>query len=292
MSTSLELMSRKISSASRVGRVVHMMKLIAASQIKRCEQAAAATQNYADNIARALYVLFKSGEYVTSRTMARRAVVAIVLGTDQGLVGSFNDQLVSYVAPILRGYEERQIFVFGERAARQLEDEGFSLAKRYAVPPSVVTIGRSLRDVLLDLEPLLVRDQETPLVVFHNRLVSGKQYEPVSTRMLPLDETWKEGIMRTPWPTKQIPELFDGGRVAFLAILREYVLMTLSRALVESLESENVSRLLAMQRAEKNINDLLSDLQLQFMLFRQTAVDAELFDVIAGFSALSKGGGL
>jgi F-type H+-transporting ATPase subunit gamma len=57
--------------------------------------------------------------------------------------------------------------------------------------------------------------------------------------------------------------------------------------MAESLTSVNASRLAAMQRAEKNIDDLLEDLTRRFHQLRQRGIDEELFDVISGFEALA-----
>jgi len=57
----------------------------------------------------------------------------------------------------------------------------------------------------------------------------------------------------------------------------------------ESLASENASRLSATQRADKNIDDLLEELNGSFRRLRQSSIDAELFDVIADVETLSEG---
>ena len=78
-----------------------------------------------------------------------------------------------------------------------------------------------------------------------------------------------------------------GGETETLrALIREYLFVSLFRACAESLASENASRLAAMQRAEKNIGDLLEDLNGSFRRLRQSGIDEELFDVISGFEAL------
>ncbi len=64
--------------------------------------------------------------------------------------------------------------------------------------------------------------------------------------------------------------------------------MSLFRACAESLASENASRLAAMERADKNIDDLLETLHGTFHQLRQSGIDEELFEVISGFEALSK----
>jgi len=69
--------------------------------------------------------------------------------------------------------------------------------------------------------------------------------------------------------------------------MREYLFVSLFRACAESLASENASRLAAMQRAEKNIDELLEALNGKFHRLRQSAIDEELFDVISGFEALA-----
>jgi F-type H+-transporting ATPase subunit gamma len=79
----------------------------------------------------------------------------------------------------------------------------------------------------------------------------------------------------------------SGGTATLGALIREYLFVSLFRACAESLASENASRLAAMQRADKNIDELLEDLQKTFHRLRQSGIDEELFDVISGFEALS-----
>jgi F-type H+-transporting ATPase subunit gamma len=79
-----------------------------------------------------------------------------------------------------------------------------------------------------------------------------------------------------------------GGNIATLqALIREYLFVSLFRACAESLASENASRLAAMERAEKNIDELSAELQQAFNRLRQSRIDEELFDVIAGVEALA-----
>jgi len=73
------------------------------------------------------------------------------------------------------------------------------------------------------------------------------------------------------------------------ALVREYLFVSLFRACAESLASENASRLAAMQRADKNIDELLDDLNGTFQRLRQSSIDEELFEVISGFEALNAG---
>jgi F-type H+-transporting ATPase subunit gamma len=73
----------------------------------------------------------------------------------------------------------------------------------------------------------------------------------------------------------------------FALIVRQYVFVSLFQATAESLASENASRLAAMQGAEKNIDDVLGELKLQFHQERQMIITDELLDIVAGFEALT-----
>jgi len=88
-----------------------------------------------------------------------------------------------------------------------------------------------------------------------------------------------------------LPEAIGGGTTTLRALIRGYLFVSLFQACAESLASENASRLAAMQRADKNIDELLEGLNGTFHRLRQNGIDEELFDVISGFEALSNAPG-
>jgi len=88
------------------------------------------------------------------------------------------------------------------------------------------------------------------------------------------------------WPTQILPQIAGGSKATLLTLLSEYLFTSLFKACAESLASENASRLDAMQRAEKNIGDLLEALDKKYHRLRQSSIDEELFDVVSGFEAL------
>ncbi len=82
-------------------------------------------------------------------------------------------------------------------------------------------------------------------------------------------------------------EVPDHGATTMRSLIREY-LISLLRACAESLASENASRLAAMERADRNIQELLEQVHGSFQRRRQGAIDEELFDVTSGYGALAK----
>jgi len=151
------------------------------------------------------------------------------------------------------------------------------------LPNSVAAITPLIGRIVTMTEERIQSGAITELYLFHNRPKSGALYEPVSQRLLPLDAEWLRQCAAVRWPATNLPEIIGDIKAA---LVREYLFVSLFRASAESLASENDSRLAAMQRAEKNIGDLLDGLNSSFQRLRQSSIDEELFDVISGFEAL------
>jgi F-type H+-transporting ATPase subunit gamma len=215
------------------------------------------------------------------------AISAIVFGSDQGLVGQFNDVVADYAIKVLAALPGKaEVWAVGERVHARLADAGLPLIGLFIVPNSVQAITPLVGEIQIESEAHRYKGENAGLWVFHNRPLSGALYEPVSQRLLPLDARWQQGLAKVRWPTANLPEVMGGGSATLRALIREYLFISLFRACAESLASENASRLVVMERADKNINDLLEQLHGSFHQLRQSSIDEELFDVISGFEAL------
>lgn len=294
MSDTTTSLWQKISSAGDLQSVVRTMKALAASSIVQYEQSVRALADYYRTVELGLSIclrestptaLFPEGNGRTDKA----SVGAVVFGSDQGLVGQFNDVVADFAVKTLATLPgKHQIWAVGERVHGRLLDAGLPLTGRFAVPNSVKAITPLVGQILIESETLRNQGEVTELHLFYNRLTAGALYAPVSQRLLPLDETWRRRLAELPWPTGNLPEVMDGGTATLRGLIHEYLFVSLFRACAGSLASENASRLAALQRADKNIDELLEHLNGTFHRLRQSGIDEELFDVISGFEALSK----
>jgi len=212
-----------------------------------------------------------------------------VFGSDQGLVGQFNEVVADYTVKTLAALPGKpRVWAVGERVYTRLQDAGLPLAGLFAVPNSVNAITPLVGQIQIESEAKRAKGDYALLYIFHNRPQPGALYEPVSQRLLPLDAQWQAGLAKIRWPTRNLPEVMSAGSGTLRALIREYLFISLFRACAESLASENASRLAAMERADKNIDELLENLHDTFHRLRQSGIDEELFDVISGFEALKK----
>jgi len=295
MSDTTASLSRKISSAEDLQSVVRTMKALAASSIGQYEKSVRALADYYRTVELGLGACFRESEPATSlveRTgrSSARMISAVVFGSDQGLVGQFNDVVADYARKTLATLSgSPQVWAVGERVHARLADAGMPPMKLFAVPSSVKAIAPLVGQILVESEERRSHGEVIELHLFYNRPASGAVYAPVTQRLLPLDEHWRRKLADLPWPTGQLPQVMGGGSETLRALIRGYLFVSLFRACAESLASENTSRLAAMERADKNIDELLENLRGTFHRLRQTGIDEELFDVISGFEALSVG---
>jgi F-type H+-transporting ATPase subunit gamma len=304
MTTTTTALRRQIGSASDLKSVVRTMKASAASAIGQYEKSVAALADYARTVELGLGVCLRAADPMgaqadTGPTQPEDTLVhAVVFGSDQGLVGRFNEVVVDHAMAQLGALPaQAQVWAVGERARARLRDAGLPPVGSFPVPGSVELITRLVGQILLKVQ---VPDgtgggepQAGTLMLFYNR-PTGASYQPVSQRLLPLDEHWQRDLSRRPWPTARsltpLPEVLGTGRQVLRAFIREHLFVSLFRASAEALASENASRLAAMQRADRNIGELLTDLNARFHRTRQSGIDEELFDVIAGFDAMAPQG--
>ena len=294
MSDTAASLLRKIDSAGDLQSVVRTMKAMAASSISQYERSVRAVADYYRTVEWGLSVCIRGAGSTASMTAEPRqtaagAVGAVVFGSDQGLVGQFNDLVTDFALGTLAGLSGRpQVWAVGERVHARLADAGLPPLGLFPVPNSVKAIAPLVGQILVASETRHGRREVTGLHLFYNRHTPDAVYAPVSQRLLPLDEDWRRGLAELPWPTENLPEVFGDGSATLRALIREYLFVSLFRACAESLASENASRLAAMQRAEKNIDELLESLRGTSHRLRQSGIDEELFDVISGFEALAE----
>jgi F-type H+-transporting ATPase subunit gamma len=168
----------------------------------------------------------------------------------------------------------------------RLVDPGLSPLGLFTVPSSVRAITLLVGQIQLESEARRDAGDFGQLFLFRNQPRKGALYEPVAQRLLPLDATWSREREKLAWPTKIHPEVVGGDPSTLRDLIREYLFISLFRACAESLASENASRLAAIQRSDKNIDELLVGLRDSFHRLRQSGIDEELFDVITGSEAL------
>ena len=292
MTETSETLRRRMTGARELQSVVRTMKTMAAANMSRYEQAVRSLNDYSRTVRRGLGICLHEGygqELSPDNGTDDGGVSgSVVFGSDQGLVGRFNEMVAGLASTELAGGKAvPPVWSVGERMTEHLESVGLTPTATFAVPAGVEGISPLVGRLLLHCENRLGPGQAARLQLFFCRRGADAGLEAVRRRLIPPGRAWLRELAGRPWPMKTLPEVLGERDATFKALIREYLFVSLFRACAESMASENAGRLAAMQRAEKNIDDMLCDLRTRFHRMRQSRIDEELFDVVSGFEALS-----
>lgn len=287
----IETLKRTIHVTREMQSLVKTMKVLAGLNIRQYERAAQAVAQYNRTVDMGLQIMLQRvpEPLVAPRPAPGQKLGALVFGSDQGMCGTLNDAIVEHATRALRrlarGRREQSVIAVGVRASSQLENAGLVPETTLEVPGSVSGITPAVHELIARIEEWRGRDIAM-VVLFNCRLVTGVFYRPRGVRLLPVDGEWVRGLRARRWPTRVLPTYFLDTERLLHILLREYLFVSLFRALAESLASENAARLASMQVAERNIEDRMKALTSEFHQSRQAAITSELLDIISGFEAL------
>ncbi len=291
---SLESLKRKISNAEDLGSVVSTMKTLAAVSIRQFETAVESLTDYYATVEDGLrMVLWQATELSTAHqgeTSGRTG--AIVFGSDQGMCGQFNEQIVNHTLDRMASSDEEDdgwaFLAVGTRAASRLEDAGYSVDHELSLPGSSTGITSLVHDLLRLIDDWRSQRNLSKIILFYNHRHSVSSYVPNHWQLLPVDAHRFERLKQRRWQSRTLPTFTMERDRLFSVLIRQYLFVSLFRACAESLASENSSRIASMQAAERNIEERLAELRANYNQLRQTSITEELLDVITGFEALMK----
>ena len=294
----IERVKRHIETAEDLQSVVKTMKALAAVSLRQYERAVASLAEYNRTVDMGLRVVLRHQTVARPHPHALREarIGALVFGSDHGLCGRFNDQIVDHALATLptltANTQPWRVCAVGTRAAMGLEERHQSVDATMLMPASLGGVTPLVQDLLHYIETWRTQQRLDTIVVLHHRPLSGSAYAPHLVHLVPIDLTHFYTLMSEPWPSRSLPTFTMDANALLSALLRQHLFVSLYRAVAESLASEHASRLTAMQAAERSISERLDELQAQFRYQRQHAITEELLDIVSGFEALSGAPGM
>ncbi len=289
MSQALLALQRRIRSADDLYTVVRTMKTMAAVNIHQYERSLRSLDDYYRTVEMGLQAVLRDRPLAGSAKRPNQAVL-LVFGSDQGMVGRFNELVLDGVETVYRQVRQEggrcPVWAVGEKVAAGLAQRLKEADEFFRPPSSALAITGAVQQVLLRFEAWRSQHGETRLVLFHNAPAMATHYEPRQVELLPPDDQWLATMSGRRWPGRCLPLYSPPWQPLFAALIAEYLFVSLFRAFAASLNAENAARLAAMQRAEKNIEEMRTAFRADYHTLRQNSVTEELFDVIAGFEAL------
>lgn len=287
----IESIKKELSQTQDLSKIITTMKNISLVNITHYERRVRAVRQYYDTIEKGFQIFLHNDSEAILEDLEKKAskpsssLGAVIIGSDKGLCGEFNEKLFQFFKKDTEGRKEVHIIAIGNKMASLLEQHPI---QTYDFPSTPEKISNLLRDLLIVIQGWIEEEDVGEIAFFHNQIVSLPSYEPKFKSIFPLNLDWLKSLKKKPWPSHCLPTYNMKKEELFYALAQELLLISMYRSFIESLASENVARLASMQAAENNIEDRVAKLESNYHLQRQAQITEELFDILSGFEELAK----
>lgn len=279
---SLEGLESRLRSLKSIKDIVNSMKALSGLSIRKAEAILPDLRTYSKNIEDSMaQILHYFPEALTALADTRGKSLIVVFCSEQGLCGLFNEKIITEVQKGLTEQVEG-IVVSGTRGFEEASSRGLPVMLALKSPVSVDAVDVKVMNLTAELFRLYQegRFQQLYLLFAYHR--KKGDYLIVRQRVLP--PPLKKIMKRT--TAKRAPLIYMKPEEIMEELLKQFLTVSLYKAFVESLASENASRLLSMERASKAIEERFSELSELYNYLRQEEITNETIEIISGFEAL------
>ncbi len=285
----LKDIKRKIKGVQKTRQITKAMNMVAASKFKNALLRMENFRNYSEKLSDVIATICARVDLEAHPLLAVRQPAKIrilMLSSDRGLCGGFNNNIIKFTAQLIN----KKISEGKEVTLTPIGRKGRDFFKKKMSLTDEITdvlgnLDFSLAVALADrLIPSFIQGDFDELYLVYNRFVNVAVQKPVLQRLLPLGLAPGDGDNAGPdyiyEPSAR--ELLD-------KLLPMHLHVQIHQGLLETATGENGARMVAMDNATKNCDDLSRSLTLKLNKARQAAITAELMDIVGGAEALSQG---
>jgi len=288
----LKDIKRKITAVHKTKQITRAMNMVAASKFKAALMRMENFRPYAMKFMEVLSSLALRVDASNHPLLAVREpkrIRVICMTSDRGLCGGFNNNLIKaterFVKEKLRGGQEVSVIPIGRKG------RDFFRKKTKIINARADVFGKFDMSLAVrisgDIIPPFISEEYDELYLLYNEFVNVAVQRPSVVRLFPLPSIGRAEEIE---PSKRLDYIYEPSEGALLEkLLPMYVHVLIYRALLETFAGENGARMAAMDNATRNCEDLIQSLTLKYNQVRQSAITAELMDIVGGTEALAKG---
>lgn len=288
---SRQQIKQRIGSVKSTKQITKAMQLVAASKLRRAQDAAVGPRAYAELargvLARLRHIARGEGQFHLFSERPVKSRLLLVVTSDRGLAGAYNANVIRRMITELKTDREKQVdtsvIVIGRQAANAAgRITGLNVHAVYQGLPDKPDAD-TLRPILTSAVGLFADGVVDAVDIINTKFISTVVQEVRVTRLLPAGLDLE--------PSEEVTE--DGAATvepSVDALLKSVTLRLLDaqiyQALLEAAASEHSMRMLAMKSATDNASDIIDDLTLEFNNARQAAITQELAEITGGAEAI------
>ncbi|AUG51572.1 F0F1 ATP synthase subunit gamma [Thalassospira marina] len=296
---SLKDLRSRIASVKSTRKITSAMKMVAASKLRRSQDAAEAARPYAERMGTMLGRLAaavggsQGAPKLLAGTGKENTHLMVVFTADRGLCGGFNASIVKAARAKIRALKAEgktvKIICVGRKGADALKrDNGDAIIARYTGVEGKKGIEFSEASAVADKVLELFEAGEFDVcTIFYNKFVSAISQVVTEQQLVPFAVEAKADNQEADGNGASAIYEYEPSEEAILAdLLPRNVGVQIFGAMLESSASEHGSRMSAMDNATRNAGDMIDRLSIQYNRSRQAQITNELIEIISGAEAL------
>ena len=273
----------RIKSVKSIQKVTKAMKMVAAAKMRRAQENMEKARPYTARLTEVIQHLLPDVDRSMLPLLQLRPVkrvAYVVVTSDRGLAGSFNSSVLRKVHNDIDelGKENVDLFCIGKKAKDYFKAREYNIVKSYSDFWNELNFNHSMKIGTKIIDHFLDGSTDEIRVVY-NEFVNVATQMVRTEKLLPIDyenlETVSSDYLYEPSKRKIVKSLIP-----------RHLNVQVWKYLLESYASEQAARMVAMENATSNSEDMIKNLTLEFNKARQAAITTEMLEIVSGAEAL------
>jgi len=294
-----------IQSVKDTQKITNAMYLISSNKMRKIKKELDKTKPYFEEVALSIRRIFKTVKKVesdyfypaTGSYEIEGTYGYLVITADKGLAGAYNQNVIKEATKLMTKKHDKLLFVVGEYGRRYFNSKNVPIEKTFLYTAQNPTLSRA-REISNHLLDLYDNKKLSKIYIIFTDYETGMESKVKVMRLLPFNrsdfkmskaemENEKKSTRGFFWPEGEI-EFYPNPKEALENMISSYVTGIIYGALVDSFCSEQNARMNAMESANRNAEELIDKLTIQYNHTRQAAITQEITEISAGARAKKK----
>ena len=286
---SLKEVKTRIGSVKSTRKITNAMKMVASSKLHHAQRAIECMRPYEKRLASIISTMEGEVESVYSETREIRKVALVVISSNSSLCGAFNANIIKEFLKTAEEYKQKgvvvEVFPIGKKIAQAVQKAGYKFQSDNS---DVLEHPEYIKayNIAENFMQRFVNGEIDKVCIISQHFVNTSKQEICNNTFLPIsldDSANSKATAKSSNKGRQLDYIVEPSPASIISSLIPATLhMQIFSAILDSLAAEHASRVVAMQVATDNADDLIEQLTLTYNKTRQQAITSELLDMASG----------
>jgi len=273
----------RIKSVKSIQKVTKAMKMVAAAKMRRAQEHMEEARPYSQRLTEVIQHLLPDVDREILELLDIRSVnrvAYVVVTSDRGLAGSFNTNVLKKAQKDIDtiGKNNVDIFCIGKKARDYYKQREYTIIDSHTDFWNELYYGDAIRIGKGIISHFTEKRVDEIHVVYNEFMNVANQYVE-SEKLLPLEFEGEESV--------QLDRLYEPDKNELVkSLIPRHLNIQVWKYLLESFASEQAARMVAMENATENAEEMIKDLTMEFNKARQASITKEILEIVGGAEAL------